>query len=255
MPLVMLQRLPVRRRREGTSDDSIKLRCLSCNAEYAAADDSGTCRDCCVKMKEKKESLKNKVEELKFKLSFLKLPSPVLYPFSTDIILLPIDDSSASPIPAHKAILVSRSPVFKVMLENDTIESRSGTIKIPDVSYDTLCAFVNYLYTAEASLDDDQTVCNLLALGEKYQVKQLKINCEQHLVAKINWDKSIEHYAFAYQYNCKSLLQASLDVIMDNMPRFTQHDYYPVLMGTNPQLVVDIYDSYLLKKIKSGDAP
>ncbi|KHG29006.1 hypothetical protein F383_35845 [Gossypium arboreum] len=68
---------------------------------------------------------------------------------------------------------VNHSPVFKAMLENEMEESKSGTIKISDVSYDALRAFVNYLYTAESWLDE-QMACDLLVLTEKYQVKHLK---------------------------------------------------------------------------------
>ncbi|KAK7351084.1 hypothetical protein VNO77_10261 [Canavalia gladiata] len=232
-----------------SNNDNI-LRCLSCQEEYDT-DDLGTCRECYLEVHETEEDLKSQIEDLKSKLSFLKLPSPILNPYSTDLILLPADEPSPAPIPAHKSVLVSRSPVFKAMLENDMTESRSGTIKISDVSFDTLRAFINYLYTAEAPLDN-QLACNLLVLGEKYQVKHLKAHCEQHLIAGMNWDKAIENYAFAYQYNCKQLQQVSLEVIMDNMPSLTQNEYYAVLVDSNPRLIVDIYESYLIKQINSA---
>ncbi|XVF50362.1 hypothetical protein PTKIN_Ptkin04bG0091200 [Pterospermum kingtungense] len=83
------------------------------------------------------------------------------------------------------------------MLENDMEKSRSGTIKISDVSYDALCAFVNYLYIAEAWLDK-QMACDLLVLAKKYQVKHLKAYWEKFLVSKLNWDNSLMSYAFAH---------------------------------------------------------
>ena len=68
------------------------------------------------------------------------------------------------------------------MLEIKMEESLSGTIKICDVSYDALRAFVNYLYTAEACLDVNMA-CDLLVLAEKYQVKHLKTYCENVLIS------------------------------------------------------------------------
>ena len=50
------------------------------------------------------------------------------------------------------------------MLGNDMQESHNGTIKIDDASYDILRAFVNYLYTAEAS-SDNRMARNLLVLA------------------------------------------------------------------------------------------
>lgn len=139
------------------------------------------------------------------------------------------------------------------MLKNDMTERRSGTIKISDISYDTLSAFVNYLYTAEASLDNE-LACNLLVLGEKYQVKHLKTYCEKYLIAKMNWNKAISNYAFAYQYNCKQLRSASLAVILDNMDLLTQNECYAELVDTNPRLVVEIYETYIGKQLNTAGA-
>lgn len=139
------------------------------------------------------------------------------------------------------------------MLKNDMTERRSGTIKISDVSYDTLHAFVNYLYTAEASLDNE-LACNLLVLGEKYQVKHLKTYCEKYLIAKMNWNKAISNYAFAYQYNCKQLRSASLAVILDNMDLLTQNECYAELVDTNPRLVVEIYETYIGRLLNTAGA-
>ncbi|KAL0365919.1 UNVERIFIED_CONTAM: BTB/POZ domain-containing protein [Sesamum radiatum] len=119
----------------------------------------------------------------------------------------------------------SRSPVFRAMLENEMEESISGTIRISDVSYDALRAFVNYLYTAEACLDE-QMACDLLILAEKYQVKHLKTYCEKYLMSRLNWENSLPYYAFAYQHGAKSLLDAALSLIMDNMDKLSKQEEY-----------------------------
>jgi speckle-type POZ protein len=137
------------------------------------------------------------------------------------------------------------------MLENDMEESRSGTIKIADVSYDALRAFVNYLYTAEACLDN-QMACNLLVLGEKYQVKHLKAYCEKYLISKLNWEKAIVNFAFAHQHNANQLQDAALAVIMENMDNLTKNEDYTELVETNPRLVVEIYEAYLAKQVNTA---
>jgi len=102
------------------------------------------------------------------------------------------------------------------MLENEMEESRSGVIKIYDVCYDVLRAFVHYMYTAEARLDE-QMASDLLVLAEKYEVKHLKAYCEKFITSKVNNDNAIVHYAFAHRHSAKQLLEASLSVLMDNM--------------------------------------
>lgn len=234
------------------------MRCVSCQDEYDA-DDAGTCKECYEEANETEEELKREIEDLKAKVAFLRFWSPLDHhnhrPCFTDIVLVASsDDPSAGPpvpVAAHKALLVSRSPVFKAMLENEMEESRSGTIKIGDVSYDALRAFVNYLYTAEACLDE-QMACDLLVLAEKYQVKHLKSYCEKFLVSKLNWENSIVSYAFAHQHNAKNVLEAALSTITDNMDKLTKREEYVELVEKDPRLVVEIYEAYLSKQVNTA---
>ncbi|PQQ02326.1 BTB/POZ domain-containing protein [Prunus yedoensis var. nudiflora] len=159
------------------------MRCISCNARY----DVVTCKKCHEDLKAKVAFLttaqKNYQEDLEAKVAFLTTSQPDSF---SDIVLFASDGGSAQaavPIPAHKAVLVSRSPVFNAMLENEMEESLSGTIKIRDVSYGTLRAFVDYLYAAEVVCLDQQLACDLLVMAEKYQVHHLKDLCQKFLVA------------------------------------------------------------------------
>ncbi|KAE9603953.1 hypothetical protein Lal_00001736 [Lupinus albus] len=234
------------------------MRCISCEEDYDP-DDAGTCKECYEEANEIEEEYKREIEELKAKVNFLKLSYPVepnghSNPYAlthTDVVLIPYGDSSSGSVHAHKAILVSRSPVFKAMLENDMEESRSGIIKIDDVSYDALSAFVNYLYTAETCLDD-QMAFDLLVLAEKYEVKHLKAFCEKFLISGLNLDKAIANYAFAHQHNAKQLQDSALALIIDNMDRFTRCEEYADLKDTNPRVVVEIFEAYLAKQVNTA---
>ncbi|KAK9162471.1 hypothetical protein Syun_003373 [Stephania yunnanensis] len=213
------------------------MRCLSCREEYEYEEaNAGTCKECYVEASETEEELKREIDDLKSKLKFLTTRSPVdphnpnnsSSSLFTDVLLFASDEDycgdGAPSVPAHKAVLVSRSPVFRAMLKNEMEESRSGTIRISDVSYEVLCSFVHYLYTAEVTLDE-QMACELLALAEKYQVKHLK----------------------AYS-QCDHLLEASLLVVTDNMDKLTKQDVYKELIDKDPRLIVGIYEAYLAKK-------
>ncbi|KAM7255796.1 hypothetical protein ACFE04_011537 [Oxalis oulophora] len=233
------------------SETGSTMRCVSCGDEYRARE-SGTCKECYEEASETEEELKRQIEDLKSKVSFLKLNLSTCH--HHDVVLLASDsDHSSPPVPihAHEAILVSRSPVFKAMLENEMEESRSGTIKIGEVSYEALRAFVNYLYTAEANLDE-QMACDLLILAEKYQVKHLKTYCEKFLVSRLHWDNSVMSYAFAHQHNAKDMLDAALSLITDNMDKLTKQEEYNELVEKDPRLVVEIYEAYLSKQVNTA---
>ncbi|KAJ4823827.1 hypothetical protein Tsubulata_035533 [Turnera subulata] len=253
---------------DSEESDTETMRCISCKEVYGRCD-AGTCKECYEEASETEDELKREIEDLKAKVAFLRFCSPFDHhvsppssairsppaPGFTDVVLVAASDAasidSLLPVPAHKAVLVSRSPVFKAMLENEMEESRSGTIKITDVSYDALRAFVNYLYTAEACLDE-QMAYDLLVLAEKYQVKHLKAHCEKFLVSKLNWDNSIMSYAFAHQHNAKHVLEASLSLITDNMDKLTKKEEYMELVEKDPRLVVEIYEAYLSRQVNTA---
>lgn len=137
------------------------------------------------------------------------------------------------------------------MLENEMEESRSGVIKIHDVSYDVLRSFVHYLYTAEVLLDEHMS-CELLILAEKYQVKHLKIFCEKFMTSKVNNDNAIGNYAFAHRHSAKQLLEAALSLIIDNMATLTEREEYKELVEKDPRLVVEIYEAYLTRQVNTA---
>ncbi|KAG6621542.1 hypothetical protein CIPAW_15G030200 [Carya illinoinensis] len=229
------------------------MRCFSCTELYDTSV-VGMCKECYEETNEMEEELKSEIDELRAKVALLKFWSPLdhhyhgrlIVPSLTSVVLVPSFDNPSTepavPFPAHKALLVSYSLLFRVMLENEMEESCTSTIKIGDVSYNALRAFVNYLYTIEACLDE-QMACDLLVLAEKYQVKQLKAYCEKFLVSKLNWDNSIMSYAFAHQV----MLDSALSLITDNMDKLTTKAEYVELLEKDPRLVVEIYKAYLSK--------
>ncbi|KAJ7959186.1 BTB/POZ domain-containing protein [Quillaja saponaria] len=247
---------------EGDSDHDKEMRkqCPSCQEDYDS-DYAGRCtgKECYEKANVTQEELKREIEYLKAKVAFLRFWSPLDHqnrssgPCFTDIVLVASDDGGGPsvPVPAHKAFLVSRSPVFKAMLENEMEESRSGIIKISDVSFDVLHAFVNYLYTAKAYLDE-QMAYDLLIMAEKYQVKHLKAYCEKFLVSKLKWKNSVKSYTFARYHNAKRVLDAALSLIIDNMAKLTKKKEYKELVKNDPHLVVEIYEAYLAKQINTA---
>ncbi|XP_058189758.1 BTB/POZ domain-containing protein At4g08455 [Rhododendron vialii] len=241
----------------GGGNPTRTMKCVSCREEYASRD-AGTCRECYEEASETEEELKREIEDLKAKVAFLRFsswtphqhqrPTP---PCFTDVVLVASDDDNPVPVPAHKAVLASRSPVFRAMLENEMEESRSGTVRISDVSYDALRAFVNFLYTAEACLDE-QMACDLLVLGEKYQVKHLKTYCEKFMVSKLNWENALLSFAFAHQHNAKNLADSALSLIMDNMDKLRKREEYAELVDKDPRLVVEIFEAYLSKQVNTA---
>eukprot|EP01018_Ginkgo_biloba_P019064 Gb_20271 [translate_table: standard] len=229
-------------------DSIVRMTCISCKDQYTT-NNAGTCRECYEEASETEEELKKEIEELKARIAFLKMwAAEAWFDEYTDVVLQVGDGSK---IKAHRAVLISKSPVFKAMLENEMQESRSRTIKITDFSYEVLRSFVHYLYTAEAC-PDEQMVYDLLVLAEKYQVKHLKTVCEKFITSKVNSDNAIMSFAFAHQHNAKHLREAALSLIIEHMHTLTTREEYHDLVDKDPRLVVEIYEAYLGKQVNTA---
>ena len=150
-------------------------------------------------------------------------------------------------------IQISRSSVFRAMLENKMEESRTNTIKITDFSYEVLKLFIHYLYTAEIypeSLDD--SAFDLLALAEKYHVNQLKSMCERYMISKVNSGNALFNFEYASLHGAKTLKEAALSTIMENIKELSSKSEYKDLVSRDPKLVVEIYEAYLRKQTGKG---
>ncbi|GAB2289899.1 hypothetical protein Dimus_024199 [Dionaea muscipula] len=227
------------------------MQCLSCKKHlyYRSRYGPGSCKECYVAAIDRAVELERENKKLKANVDFLRLSSPSSHddhprssPLFSNVKLVASDDSPNSPILANKFVLASRSSVFIAMLETKLKESISGMIKISDVTFDSLRAFVDYLYTAEVCLDK-QIACDLLVLGEKYQVKHLKEHCESYLLSNLNLDNSVSNYVFSHQYGAKKLLEASLTVMTDNMDKFINTDEYRELVKKDASFVVGIFEA------------
>ncbi|GAB2289800.1 hypothetical protein Dimus_024104 [Dionaea muscipula] len=213
---------------------------------------------CYVKARERVVELEREIEELKANVDFLGHFSPWSpdaqprsSPLCSDVTLVAFDDTPDNPVPANKFVLASRSLVFKAMLETTMEESISGTIKISEVTRDSLHAFVNYLYTAEVCLDE-KIASDLLALADKYQIKQLNELCQRYLIPFLNWDNSISYYAFAYKHSAEKLLESSLSIITKNMDKFINSDDYRDLAKKDPSFLVGIFEDYTKKHVNDA---
>ncbi|PKU86558.1 BTB/POZ domain-containing protein At4g08455 [Dendrobium catenatum] len=239
----------------------MRMWCQSCREEYKEKD-AGTCKECYEEASETEEELKREIEDLKAKVSFLRICPPVdphLPNTNADLLLYGVSESheeaksTLTPaVPAHRAVLISRSPVFKAMLETEMEENKSGMIKIYDVSYEVLRSFVKYLYTAEVLLDE-QMACDLLILAEKYQVKHLKSFCEKFMTSKVNNENAIASYAFAHQHHAKQLIEAALSSIIENISTLTEREEFKELLERDPRLVVEIYEAYLTRQVNTAE--
>ncbi|CAO2162697.1 unnamed protein product [Urochloa humidicola] len=120
-------------------------------------------------------------------------------------------------IPAHRAILAARSPVFQAEFFGTMSDATSPSIKLQDIEPEVFKAMLVFLYTDELSEDEEfgETVTemmqHLLAAADRYALDRLKLMCAQKLWNIISSDTFASTLACAETHNCPELKRKCID--------------------------------------------
>lgn len=131
-------------------------------------------------------------------------------------------------LPAHKAILIARSPYFSALFLGGLKESRSNEILLADISFHSLELIVRYLYTKDvspilaAASDDEEGVLvpEMFSLACQYGVRHLKRDLENILTYNVAVENASSLLVLAERFNaaflrakCQALFSAQRALI------------------------------------------
>lgn len=88
-------------------------------------------------------------------------------------------------IDAHKTLLSTLSPVFRIMFSRNWKESIS--VEIKDASFDVFNAFIEYFYSEQIAISAENVV-EILYLAHKYDVPELLLVCSTFLLENVTVD-------------------------------------------------------------------
>ncbi|KAJ8282149.1 hypothetical protein COCON_G00046680 [Conger conger] len=108
-------------------------------------------------------------------------------------------------VPAHKVVLASCSPYFCAMFTADMSESKARRVEIRDVDGQTLRRLVDYIYTAEIEVTEDN-VQVLLPAASLLQLMDVRLACCHFLQAQLHSTNCLGIRAFADLHACTQLL-------------------------------------------------
>ncbi|XP_065209109.1 speckle-type POZ protein B-like [Planococcus citri] len=144
--------------------------------------------------------------------------------------------------PAHKVILAAHSSVFKVMFKNDMQESQKNYIIITDMEQETFEEMLHYIYTGEMRKLDEWAF-ELLPVANKYDLKELKIACEELLLSKISADNVGKILVLADMHNAEELKANALRFIKENYSNcgnYENTEMWKILTESRPTLMKDM---------------
>ncbi|KAI2656731.1 Kelch-like protein 3 [Labeo rohita] len=108
-------------------------------------------------------------------------------------------------IPAHRVVLASCSPYFCAMFTGDMSESKAHHVEIRDVDGQTLLKLVDYIYTAEIEVSEDN-VQVLLPAASLLQLMDVRQVCCDFLQTQLHPTNCLGIRAFADLHACTGLL-------------------------------------------------
>jgi len=142
---------------------------------------------------------------------------------------------SGEEIKCHKFVLAQNSEVFEAMLTSDMKESKTSQAKVSQFSKETVISFLEYLYTETVTdaktvalirnslnankyiykrpFDEEKLNLELLSMAHMYQVKDLEMDCAQHLKETISDDNVMDIWMEAEK--CKHLCARAIDHLVE----------------------------------------
>lgn len=130
-------------------------------------------------------------------------------------VLLVVDNKE---IPAHKILLVNKSPVFKAMFSHEElVENQLNVVAIDDIDVDVLEEMLHFIYDEHTfKIVTEGFAEKLLIAGDRYEITDLVETCEKYLSDKLSVDNVIRVLSLAFTCNANNLKTKALNFLSVN---------------------------------------
>lgn len=155
-------------------------------------------------------------------------------------------NASSGSISAHRAVLATRSAVFRSMFSHNLQEKELSTINISDMSFEACEIFLKYIY---GSFEAEEFLAHRLALlraADKYDISDLKEACHDSLLEDIDARNVLERLQMAHLYQLPRLKAGCLRYLVNFGKIFEISDDFNVfLQDADRELMAEIFHEIL----------
>ncbi|XP_029157470.1 BTB and MATH domain-containing protein 43-like [Nylanderia fulva] len=157
-------------------------------------------------------------------------------------VTLIIDEKHAFQV--NKSLLCSKSKVFKAMFDSGLQESQTNEVHIFDMRHDILEKLLLFLKTGYLSEKPEEININviheLFITANKYEINDLKLKCEGHLIRTITIENVVEYLKIALLHNGTILQTCAKNFIKLYLQNIVNTPAFIALMKEYPKLMDQI---------------
>lgn len=147
-------------------------------------------------------------------------------------------------IKAHKAFLISRSPVFQAMFEHDMREKGENVVDILDLKYNIVKELLRFIYAGKVN-NIQNRASELLEASEKYCIRGLKTLCEHELSRQIKLKNVFRLIEVAEKYNADFLKSQAIAFITTNKHQMADRPELKKLADLQADTICDVFKAVL----------
>ena len=162
----------------------------------------------------------------------------------SDIKIL-IDDNTFH---AHKHVLAKKSEVFAAMFKHDMLENNENSVKIEDVSFEAMSAMLRYIYLNRIFYIQNSTYLELIMAADKYQIMDLKAECENKILKQLKFENSIALLTVADQSNALTLKTEIIDFIVENGKILIGKPEFSSMTQLHPEILCELFRKMTLSR-------
>lgn len=166
-------------------------------------------------------------------------------PLYADIVLKLADGD----LQVHKSVLCARSPVFAKMFESQMDENIKNSVRIADVEPTTMRNFVEFLYTGVVVRREFESLYNLYAVADKYDVRSLRKTCRDVLLSEMDVGNACRILVLADRHSDVEFKKEVMEYVGLNFDRILKSKVWDEFVVENIRLAQEVRERVQCKVV------